>query len=707
MWLLGFSLAAALELRQLPEGTSLLVDERPEVAMLALHMVYPAGASRDPQGRSGLAHLVEHARFYGSAEGYDLRLAELGGQGNAWVDHDVAAYWALVPGGEGKSLLDLERERLQGWKAPDDLAPLLAVLAAESRWREVDPLLRRFWPSGHAYQRPVMGTELEAVRTEELQNFTNKHYDPASARLVLVGTISPALRIFLNSLPPGKTTPAPPPMETAAPDAIREGHRQLWPVPPQQMALRPGLELIAELYRQQGADAYVWIGRQGGLFSVEGTRKGRRDAAAWKQAITSLRRQVEEEMEDPILRAQGLNLCWDWGEDCTPQLPGGFSAPAWAGRLERALRRQEWPEPGPGVRAEARPQAEEVPVSSEWINGNRFQIAVVPKRGGRTAVELSLLCGWDCRELPTTYLENLWGRRPSTLRRRLGGSRVELGCDDQRCIIRVDSLAEELAATLTAVYDWLQILPERLDLPAPSAQAAAVAVVVGRPPERGGTVPPRLGKEELARIREAPLRVVVVGATEGVEAGLKPWRAQALGVANKKAAKRRFVVGAGEPEEEAEAVSLLWHACAPDAPERSAWEVAFLSITGSTTAALEQRLREELGWVYGFALTEEEGEKGSFMRLDLEVPVARQSALRAEVEAVLARTRPSARAARLWEARKWAENLTLGGQAAALGQQLLWKLPPTVGPPPTNMEVERAFSSISAPTWIVGGVIMP
>lgn len=690
-----------------------LVEDRPDAQVIAMHMLHPAGAAQDPPGRSGLAHLVEHARYHGSAAGYDTELAQLGGWGNAWVDHDLAATWARVPAEAGMALLDLERSRLQHWKAPQELAPLRRTLAAELEWREVDPLLRQFWPTGHPYARPVMGTELEAVRPEELQNFADNLYDPTLARLAIVGTLSPALRSFLDSLPTGGQTADVPGAARPTPPPLHQNQRRIWAVPPSEVALRPGLALLAEFHRLRQRDAYVWVGRQGGLFSVEGRNGGGSRAADWSQAIRSLQRQQEEEREDPVRRAQALNLCWEWGTDCTAGLLGGYSSSTWAGRLERALRRQDWPEAPAASEEHSPPTPPPDPRPGALPEGSGVQVIVesIPSRRG--VVELSLACDRNCRTLPDSYLENLWERRSDAVRHNMGGSRVEMSCDARRCWIWVDSLSEELAPTLKNVYDWLQRNPVSVDLDAGNAQDATIAALVGRPPTPGGHISARQGGSELARLRAAPLVVVAVGAMEGLEAGLRPWLAAAPYSKNPNGNVARHKPPSGFPlaggadaaSVDESLVSLLWQAPSPTAPERSAWEVAFLSITGSAASALELRLREELGWVYGFALSEEHGANGSYMRLDLDVPVEQQEALYTEVADILARIRPAPWASHLWLARQ--QDPRVAQRVATMGRWASWGLPSSPPSAPNSAKVEQAFLSVPSPIWVSGGVLRP
>src|SRR5947207_15978166 len=52
-----------ITVKQLKNGLTVLVMERPEAPVFSFHIMVDAGAVQHPKGGSGLAHLLEHMTF--------------------------------------------------------------------------------------------------------------------------------------------------------------------------------------------------------------------------------------------------------------------------------------------------------------------------------------------------------------------------------------------------------------------------------------------------------------------------------------------------------------------------------------------------------------------------------------------------------------------------------------------------------------------
>ena len=70
-------------------------------APVVTHMVYYRnGAADDPQGKSGIAHFLEHLMFKGTdahPKGvFSSLVSELGGQENAFTSYDYTAYYQRI-----------------------------------------------------------------------------------------------------------------------------------------------------------------------------------------------------------------------------------------------------------------------------------------------------------------------------------------------------------------------------------------------------------------------------------------------------------------------------------------------------------------------------------------------------------------------------------------------------------------------------------
>lgn len=115
----------------LPNGVRIIVAERPGAASTKLQIGIGAGANQDPQGKLGLAHLLEHLAFEGSptrsAETQERMRARLGGDWNAWTNQAQVVFYGVVPGAQatqGASLLtDMFRNpKLSGPQLEQELA---------------------------------------------------------------------------------------------------------------------------------------------------------------------------------------------------------------------------------------------------------------------------------------------------------------------------------------------------------------------------------------------------------------------------------------------------------------------------------------------------------------------------------------------------------------------------------------------------------
>src|SRR5262245_25447820 len=91
---------AAVENFRLNNGMEVVVipDHR---APIVTHMVwYRVGSADEPPGKSGIAHFFEHLMFKGTkthpAGEFDAKIAEIGGNGNAFTSYDYTAFYQTV-----------------------------------------------------------------------------------------------------------------------------------------------------------------------------------------------------------------------------------------------------------------------------------------------------------------------------------------------------------------------------------------------------------------------------------------------------------------------------------------------------------------------------------------------------------------------------------------------------------------------------------
>jgi zinc protease len=210
--LLGFlppALAQAanprIEQFKLDNGMTVIVkpDRR---APTAVHMVWVrVGAMDEVDGVSGVAHVLEHMLFKGTAElkagEFSRRVAALGGRENAFTMRDATGYFQQIPAGKLEDVMKLEADRFANNRWPDDeFKRELEVVKEERRLRTEDQPRALMWETLNAavyeaspYRRPVVGwmSDLEAMTPQDARDFYKHWYVPANATVVVAGDVDP------------------------------------------------------------------------------------------------------------------------------------------------------------------------------------------------------------------------------------------------------------------------------------------------------------------------------------------------------------------------------------------------------------------------------------------------------------------------------------------------------------------------------------
>lgn len=171
------------------------------------HMVwYKAGAADEPPGRSGVAHLLEHLMFKGTARNPDGAFSRIvaanGGQENAFTSYDYTAYFQTVARDRLGLMMALEAERMDDLAFDDaQFAAERDVVLEERRQRtDNDPGARlaervdaAFFVNSN-YRRPIIGWEHEirALTADDVRGFYRRWYRPANAVVVIAGDVTAA-----------------------------------------------------------------------------------------------------------------------------------------------------------------------------------------------------------------------------------------------------------------------------------------------------------------------------------------------------------------------------------------------------------------------------------------------------------------------------------------------------------------------------------
>ena len=190
----------------LKNGMQLIVkpDHR---APTAIHMVWlRVGSTDEVDGTSGVAHVLEHMMFKGSAKvppgQFSKRVAALGGQENAFTSRDYTGYYQQIPANRLKDVMELESDRFANNQWPDEeFKKEIEVVKEERRMRTEDqPRAALFEQLNSAifmvspYQRPIVGwmSDLHSMTPEDARGFFKQWYVPENAAVVIAGDVDPA-----------------------------------------------------------------------------------------------------------------------------------------------------------------------------------------------------------------------------------------------------------------------------------------------------------------------------------------------------------------------------------------------------------------------------------------------------------------------------------------------------------------------------------
>lgn len=187
----------------LPNGMKVIVKEDRR-APSAVHMVwYKVGAMDEVDGNSGVAHLLEHMMFKGTARvgpgEFNRRVAAVGGRDNAFTSSDYTAYFQQIPPSQLGAMMALEADRMVNLRITDAaFAKEIEVVKEERRLRTDDKphalvheQLQATAYLAHPYRRPIIGwmADLDHMTAADARAWYRAWYAPNNATLVVVGDV--------------------------------------------------------------------------------------------------------------------------------------------------------------------------------------------------------------------------------------------------------------------------------------------------------------------------------------------------------------------------------------------------------------------------------------------------------------------------------------------------------------------------------------
>lgn len=198
--------AAEIQEFKLANGMKVIVQEDHRSPVVVSQVWYRAGALDEVNGKTGVAHVLEHMMFKGTkrvpAGQFSRQIAAAGGKENAFTGQDYTCYFQQLEKSHLPLSMKLEADRMANLVITDEeFAKEIKVVMEERRWRTEDKPQSRVNEQfqstafkAHPYARPVVGfmNDLENMTAADAREWYNNWYAPNNATLVIVGDVKTA-----------------------------------------------------------------------------------------------------------------------------------------------------------------------------------------------------------------------------------------------------------------------------------------------------------------------------------------------------------------------------------------------------------------------------------------------------------------------------------------------------------------------------------
>jgi zinc protease len=188
---------------KLSNGLKLVVQEDHRSPVVVSQVWYRAGSVDEVNGKTGVAHVLEHMMFKGTkkfkAGQFSRMIAAAGGKENAFTSADYTCYFQQLEKSNLPLSFKLEADRMANLQITDaEFAKEIKVVMEERRWRtedkpqsKVNEQFQAIAFRTHPYGRPVVGfmNDLENMTAADAREWYKTWYAPNNATVVVVGDV--------------------------------------------------------------------------------------------------------------------------------------------------------------------------------------------------------------------------------------------------------------------------------------------------------------------------------------------------------------------------------------------------------------------------------------------------------------------------------------------------------------------------------------
>ncbi len=225
----------------LDNGMRILVKEDHRAPVAVSQVWYRVGASYEREGKTGLAHLLEHMMFKGTEKHgpgeFSKIMAAHGASENAFTSGDYTAYFQSIEKSRLHISFELEADRMRNLRLnAEEFEKERNVVIEERRMRTEDKpsalMYEQFMATAYQtspYHNPVIGwmEDVRNLQLEDLAAWYQQWYAPNNATLVVVGDVNPPEVLALAQQYFGPLQPSPQAKPMLRPETPQFGMKRI------------------------------------------------------------------------------------------------------------------------------------------------------------------------------------------------------------------------------------------------------------------------------------------------------------------------------------------------------------------------------------------------------------------------------------------------------------------------------------------------
>ncbi len=201
------------EVSHLANGLTVIMLEDHTFPLVSVQMLYKSGSAAEVNGKTGLAHFMEHLAFRGSSNFQNEKATELiydaGGEWHGYTAMDQTTYFATMPRDGLDLLLKIEADRMARTLIdPQSIEVEKGAVITELHSYENDPAsvlqdaVTRTAIQEHPYGSPMVGyvSDVKGLTASDATAYYSSHYAPGNAVLAIVGDFTaPEARVLVSA----------------------------------------------------------------------------------------------------------------------------------------------------------------------------------------------------------------------------------------------------------------------------------------------------------------------------------------------------------------------------------------------------------------------------------------------------------------------------------------------------------------------------